>query len=209
MQLGASQEFWDDRYRHRPQVWSGEPNGQLVAVAGDLTPGTALDVGCGEGADAIWLATRGWDVLGIDVSDVALSRARAHTGELDPSVADRLTWRHVDLSTSPDLPTDLDLVSVQFLHLADPERSSVFGALATLVGVGGSLLVVAHHPSDLETGIGRPPRAELFYTPDQIAGLLDDAWDIRISESRARTERGPDGQAVDVRDTVLHAVRLR
>lgn len=209
MQLGATQEFWDDRYRQRPQVWSGEPNGRLVAVAGDLTPGTALDVGCGEGADAVWLATRGWNVLGIDVSDVALSRARAHTGNLDPIIADRLTWQRVDLSSSPDLPSGLDLVSVQFLHIADPERSSIFVSLAALVGVGGSLLVVAHHPSDLETGIGRPPRAELFYTPDQIAGLLDDAWDIRISASSPRTEQGPSGQAVDVRDTVLHAVRLR
>src|SRR5258705_2397341 len=68
---------WDARYSERDgTMWSGRPNGRLVAEADGLTPGRALDVGCGEGADAIWLARRGWTVTAIDISHVAVSPAR-------------------------------------------------------------------------------------------------------------------------------------
>ncbi len=204
-----TQEFWDDRYRQRPRIWSGRPNRQLVAVAEDLPPGKALDVGCGEGADAAWLASRGWAVLGIDVSEVAVSRARAHAEGLDTPVAERLEFRQVDLLASPELPDGLDLVSIQFLHLPEPERSRIFGALAYLVGVGGTLLIVAHDPSDLSTEVRRPPQPDLFYTPQEIAALLDDTWDVRACESRPRTERTGDGREVTVHDAVLQAVRIR
>ncbi|MHA7217494.1 class I SAM-dependent methyltransferase [Arthrobacter sp. MDT1-48-3] len=207
MQVEYTQEFWDDRYRQRPRIWSGRPNRQLVSVVEDLPAGRALDVGCGEGADAAWLASRGWSVLGIDVSEVALSRARAHAEGLEPSVAERLEWRRVDLLASPDLPAGLDLVSVQFLHLPEPERSRIFGSLATLVGVGGTLLIVAHDPSDLHSGVGRPAQPDLFYTPEEMAGLLDDGWDIRVCESRPRVERTADGRDVSISDAVLQAVR--
>ncbi|MDQ0735859.1 class I SAM-dependent methyltransferase [Arthrobacter agilis] len=209
MLVEYTQEFWDDRYRQRPRIWSGLPNRQLVSVAETLPPGRALDVGCGEGADAVWLAARGWHVLGVDVSAVALDRARAQTLELDASVAERLAWRQVDLLASPDLPDGLNLVSVQFMHLPDPERSRVFRALAALVGVGGSLLIVAHDPSDLHSGVGRPHQADLFHTPQEIAGLLDDAWEVRVCESRPRVERTADGRDVRISDAVVHAVRLR
>ncbi|WP_258062476.1 bifunctional 2-polyprenyl-6-hydroxyphenol methylase/3-demethylubiquinol 3-O-methyltransferase UbiG [Arthrobacter sp. B0490] len=209
MLVEYTQEFWDDRYRQRARIWSGSPNRQLVDVAEALPPGRALDVGCGEGADAAWLASRGWDVLGIDVSEVALSRARLHADELDPSIAERLTWRRADLLAAPDLPHDLDLVSIQFMHLPEPERSRVFRSLSALVGVGGSLLIVAHDPSDLHSGVGRPHQADLFFTPQEIAGLLDDAWDVRVCESRPRVERTSDGRDVRISDAVLHAVRIR
>lgn len=209
MLVEYTQEFWDDRYRQHTRIWSGNPNRQLVAGVQDLPPGTALDVGCGEGADAVWLASRGWAVLGIDVSEVALSRARTHTEELDASIADRLEWRQVDLLAEPELPGGRDLVSIQFMHLPEPERSRIFGALASLVGVGGTLLVVAHDPSDLHSGIGRPPQPDLFYTPQQIADLLDDAWDIQVCESRPRVEHTPDGRSVEISDAVLQAVRIR
>lgn len=209
MLVEYTQEFWDDRYRQRPRIWSGRPNRQLVDVAEALPPGRALDVGCGEGADAVWLASRGWDVLGVDVSEVAIDRARAQAEELDPSVAGRLDWRRVDLLAEPDLPAGLDLVSAQFVHLPEPEHSKVFRSLATLVRVGGSLLVVAHDPSDLHSGVGRPHQADLFHTPQEIAALLDDAWDLRICESRPRMERTSDGRDVRISDAVLHAVRIR
>ncbi|PPB48975.1 SAM-dependent methyltransferase [Arthrobacter pityocampae] len=210
MSAEYTQEFWDDRYRqHAARIWSGNPNRQLVAAAEDLPPGRALDVGCGEGADAVWLAARGWTVLGIDVSEVALSRARAHAGEYEGTIADRLRWRQVDLLASPELPGGQDLVSVQFMHLPDPDRSRIFRQLAALVGVGGTLLIVGHDPSDRHAGVGRPPHAEVFYTPEQLAALLDDSWDIRACESRPRTQRTADGHDVPIRDAVLQAVRLR
>ncbi len=209
MQGEYTQEFWDDRYRQKNRIWSGRPNVQLVAGVRDLPPGTALDVGCGEGADAIWLASRGWSVVGVDVSEVALSRARDHTAELEASVARRLEWRHVDLLAAPELPGPLDLVSIQFMHLPDPERSRVFSALAGLVGPGGTLLIAAHDPSDLHTGIGRPPNADLFYTPHQLADLLDDSWEIQVCESRPRVAQNAAGLDVDISDAVLQAVRIR
>ena len=85
-----SQESWDERYRSRSALWSRNPNPYLVAEAGDLTPGTALDVGAGEGADAIWLASRGWRVTAVDLSAVALERASAHASELGPDIAGRI-----------------------------------------------------------------------------------------------------------------------
>ena len=209
MRVEFTQEFWDNRYRQRDRIWSGKPNRHLVTEAEGLPAGKALDVGCGEGADALWLANRGWDVLGIDVSEVALSRAREHADELNSSIAARLQWRQVNLLSPPELPKNLDLVSIQFMHLPEPERSQVFGSLATLVGPGGTLLIVAHDPSDLHTGIGRPPQPELFYTPQQIAELLDESWDIRICESRARVERTEDGNEHTISDVVLRAVRVR
>jgi SAM-dependent methyltransferase len=204
-----TQEFWDDRYRQKARIWSGRPNVQLVAGVRDLPPGTALDVGCGEGADAIWLASRGWSVVGVDVSEVALSRARDHTAELEAPVARRLEWRQVDLLASPELPDQLDLVSIQFMHLPDPERSRIFSALADLVRVGGTLLIAAHDPSDLHTGIGRPPNVDLFYTPQQIAALLDDRWEIQVCESRPRVAQNAAGHDVGISDAVLQAVRIR
>jgi SAM-dependent methyltransferase len=205
-----TQEFWDDRYRQHTRVWSGRPNRQLVDLVEGLAPGTALDVGCGEGADAIWLASRGWDVLGIDVSEVALSRAREHTAELPADVAARLDWRQVDLLAAPELPGGRDLVTTQFMHLPEPERSPLFTWLATLVGVGGTFLVGAHDPSDHHSGIRRPAQPELFYPPQEIAGLLDDdAWDIRVCETRPRSERNPEGEEFTVTDAVVSAVRIR
>src|SRR5687768_15357895 len=104
-------EFWDERYRSSDKVWSGNPNPRLVAVASELTPGTALDVGCGEGADAIWLAQRGWSVTGVDISAVALERAQNAAG------SHAITWKQANiLEWTPD-PGDYDLISAQFMHL--------------------------------------------------------------------------------------------
>ena len=99
-----SQEFWDERYATHDHVWSGRPNPRLVEHATDLAPGLALDVGCGEGADVVWLAERGWRATGADLSVVALEKARKHAGEA--GVADRTDWVHVDLVAGDPLPGD-------------------------------------------------------------------------------------------------------
>jgi SAM-dependent methyltransferase len=208
MPVEHTQDYWDELYRQQSQIWSGRPNGHLVAETENLRPGRALDVGCGEGADAEWLALRGWDVLAIDISEVALSRARARAARLDAHVAARITWRQVDLLSRPQLPTDFALVSIQFMHLPEPERSRVFGQLAALVAPGGSLLVVAHDPSDLHTDVGRPAEPEIFYTAQQVADSLGDSWDVVACESRPRVTRTEDGAAHAIKDAVLHAVRV-
>ena len=103
------QDFWDERYRSAQRVWSGDPNPQLVAEVTDLPPGRALDVGCGEGADAIWLARSGWTVVAADISGVALERGAQHAREAGPDVAARIEWRQADLLASPPESFDTDV----------------------------------------------------------------------------------------------------
>nr|MDQ5860933.1 class I SAM-dependent methyltransferase [Actinomycetota bacterium] len=106
-------KLWDEKYRSRPKMWSGQPNPQLMTEAAHLAPGTALDLGCGEGADAIWLAGRGWEVTALDVSAVALERAEAHARERGQG--GKIEWVRQDLATW--VPGKLfDLVTAQFLH---------------------------------------------------------------------------------------------
>ncbi len=197
--------FWDEHYGSAPALWSGKPNPVLVAEATDLPPGRALDVGCGEGADTLWLAGRGWQVLGTDVSQVALDRAAAAVDA--GGLSDQVMWVQHDLLTWTPPARSFDLVSAQFFHLPADIRPQVYGGLADAVAPGGTFLVVAHHPSDLDTTMSRPPVEELFFTADDIAEQLDDEWDVQVSEARPRTAIDPDGKKVAITDTVLKARR--
>ena len=199
--------FWDERYRSTSRVWSGQPNPQLVTEVAGRPPGRALDAGCGEGADAIWLARRGWDVVATDISGVAVQRGEQHARDTDPAAAARIEWRQADLLAAPPAPGSFDLVSVQFMHLPHEPRTRLFTALAAAVRAGGTLLVVGHHPSDLASGVPRPPMPELFYTAEEVAGLLDSSWAVEVSEARRRTAMTPDGVEVAIHDAVLVATR--
>jgi SAM-dependent methyltransferase len=205
------EEFWEDRYRsadHHHGLWSGRPNVNLVAEVADLAPGTALDAGCGEGADALWLAARGWHVTAVDISRTALDRAAAHAAAGAPETAARIEWRKQDLITWEPPAGTWDLVSSQYIHLPPAERDSLVRRLAAAVAPGGTLLVVAHHPSDLDTTVGRPARPEVFYTADELAAGLDpDRWQVVTADARPRQEKDPDGHPVTIRDTVLRARR--
>lgn len=197
--------FWDARYAEADAVWSGNPNPVLVGEVADLTPGTALDIGSGEGADAIWLAARGWTVTGLDVSDVALGRSAAHAAAA--GVAERISWRQADLTVDASVGTGFDLVTAQFMHLPTEQRRALHRRLAAAVAPGGTLLVVGHHPSDLGT-IPRPPAPELFYTASDVAAELDpDQWVVLLEEARPRPAVHPDGHTVTIHDAVLRARR--
>lgn len=172
------------------------------------TPGTALDVGSGEGADAIWLAVRGWRVTCIDVSTVALERAAERAADAGQEVADRITWQPADVLSWDPAPLRFDLVSAQFMHLPPLAREALHRRLAAAVRPGGSLLIVAHHPSDLETSMRRPHPSDLFFTAEQIAATLDpDAWQIVVAAAPERQMLDPEGRPVTIHDTVLHARR--
>lgn len=198
---------WDRMYLHHhshaPSM-PGVPNPILARELAGREPGAALDLACGEGADAIWLARHGWRVTGVDFSNVALDRARA--ADLQRQVhwinADFLVWQP---------PADAyDLVSLHYVHVTPAERPALFGRLAQAVRPNGILLVVAHHPSDQETTIGRPAIADLFFTADEVATLLDpERWQILSSGTRPRATTDREGRAVTIQDTVLQACRLR
>ena len=203
-----SQEAWDERYRSRDALWSGNPNPHLVAAAGELLPGHALDVGAGEGADAIWLASRGWHVIAVDLSTVALERACAHADKAGPDIAARIDWVHKDVTCWDPGPSRYDLVSVQYMHLPPAPRQAMVERLARSVAPGGSLLMVGHHPTDLQTTVPRPNMPELFFTGDDIAAELDPGqWTIITNAAPGRIVDDPEGNAVTVHDTVLRAMR--
>ncbi|WP_084556839.1 class I SAM-dependent methyltransferase [Hamadaea tsunoensis] len=201
-------EYWDDRYGSADSVWSGNPNPRLVATVEALPPGDALDVGAGEGADAIWLAGRGWKVTGVDISQVALDRAAdVAATQAGPEVAARITWRQADvLAWTPEREA-YDLVSAQFMHLPWEDLQTLHRKLAAAVRPGGTLLIVGHHPSDVEA-FDRPAHlAALMYPAERMAGTLDPAdWEIEASNpGRAYTDG--EGRTVTLHDAIVRAVR--
>ena len=204
-----SEAFWDQRYRSSSAIWSGHPNPQLRAEAGGLSPGEALDAGCGEGADAIWLAERGWRVDALDISTIALERGAAHAAMVSGDVAARITWKQVDLLTWMPRARTYDLVSAQFMQLPVEQRTALFEHLAAAVRSGGTLLLVGHSPADLNTTARRPRLPELFFTAEQVAAALDRLqWMIIVSEARPREARDPSGDPVTVHDEVVRAQRI-
>jgi SAM-dependent methyltransferase len=199
---------WDDRYRAKSTLWSGDPNPQLVAEVSDVPPGRALDAPTGEGGDAIWLAQRGWTVTAVDFSRVALDRAAAAAQEVGAEVNARIEWRCEDLTRWDPPRAAYDLVSVQFLQIPKAEREAALRRAASGVAPRGWLLVVGHHPSDLQTPVRRPRNPEFLFTPEDIIALLDPrTWEIVTSDVRPRTVELPDGGTAEVRDSVVRARR--
>jgi SAM-dependent methyltransferase len=202
------EEFWDERYRSQTALWSGEPNVHLVSEAADLTPGTALDAGSGEGADAIWLAERGWLVTAVDFSGVALQRAADHARQRGDDVATRIGWVQEDLTRWVPGPDRYDLVTAQYLHLSSATRPALLRRLAAAVAPGGTLLVVGHHPSDLQTTIPRPQDPDRYFTGGEIAAALEPGqWDIITDAAPGRAATDPGGRSVVIHDTVVRAER--
>jgi thioredoxin reductase/SAM-dependent methyltransferase len=197
---------WEERYRSKPAIWSGNPNPQLVTEATGIKPGRALDVGCGEGADAVWLAQRGWHVTAVDISRVAIERAAAHAAEA--SVAAQIEFRHTDLREQAPEPAAYDLVTSQFMHLPPDERRPLFAALAASVAPNGTLLIVGHHPTDLRTSAHRMHFPDMMFSAEDVAGSLDPSdWAIEFAGSRPRTATDPEGRAVTIHDAVVVARR--
>ncbi|WP_347404806.1 bifunctional NAD(P)/FAD-dependent oxidoreductase/class I SAM-dependent methyltransferase [Micromonospora sp. WMMD1102] len=202
------QEGWEERYGAKPAIWSGHPNVQLVAEAAGLVPGRALDVGSGEGADAIWLAERGWQVTGVDISTTALGRAAAHAEAAGAQVAGRIEWLHADLRERPLDEGRYDLVSAQYMHLPGQVRRELFGRLAAAVAPGGTLLLVGHHPSDMHTSAHRMHFPDMMFTAEEVAAALDPAdWTVLAAETRPRRRVDPEGHEVNISDAVLVARR--
>lgn len=199
---------WDENYSGDGQIWSGEPNVQLVAEVADLTPGTALDVGCGEGADVIWLARRGRTVTGADFSAAGLARA-ARLAE-EAGVAERTDWWRVDAREFDAGGRSFDLVSTQYLHPPDGGMVDVVGRLAAAVAPGGHLLVVGHAPPSGDSShLGaHEPNARhraMLLAADLLPGLPDDLEPL-VVEQRPHPHTH-DGETIEIDDSVLLARR--
>jgi len=207
-------DFWQRHWRRGtgegPGSMGGNPaNPYLARETAALAPGTALDAGCGSGAEAIWLASRGWQVTAVDISAEALARAadRAATG---PVPADRLHWVEADLSIwSPAV--QFDLVMTHYAHPAIPQLE-FYDRIAGWVAPGGTLLIVGHlHGADT-SGHGsahQPPAAAAVTAADVAARMDRTEWTIVTAGEYERTLIGHGGREVPLRDAVVRAVRRR
>jgi SAM-dependent methyltransferase len=196
---------WDERYADSGQLWSGRPNGALVAEVAGLTPGRVLDVGCGEGADAVWLARGGWDVTAVEVSGVALQRAAGHAGDAGVSVR----WLHADLVAAPLEPASFDLVSAQYPALLRSPDAAAERALLSAVAPGGLLLLVHHAGMDTEEPEDGAFDPADYVWPSMVAEMLDENWATELYEERPRIAPESGAGAHHAMDLVLRARRLR
>ena len=191
---------WDARYAEAPLVWSAGPN-QFVAALDTLPPGRAVDIACGEGRNAIWLASLGWDVTGVDFSPIAIDKARALSGAVEWTVADALTWTG----------SGYDLAVLAYLQLpAQERRRAVRNAWASLVP-GGRLFVVAHDSTNLHEGTGGPQDAAVLYTAEDVLSDLDGDFDVVRAERAARIVPAADGHGGQpdrvAWDALVHVLR--
>lgn len=186
---------WDQRYSNADRLWTADVNPALVAEISEVTPSTALDVGSGEGADARWLADRGWRVIAVDISQVAIDRAR----ETDPREA--TTWLRADLTVDEIPGRDFGLVSLQYFPVARADEATV-RRIIDAVGPGGRLLVVAHEAEGIRAH-GRNP--DDYFQPADIAALLGEGWTVVTDETRERGVAA--GGGAHTHDVVLHARR--
>jgi SAM-dependent methyltransferase len=201
MAMSETQRTWEEHYGEREQVWSGRVNVRLAEVVESMAPGSALDLGCGEGGDAVWLAEHGWHVTAVDISQIALDRALSFAQTRN--MADRIDFQRHDMTET--FPNGVfDVVSAQFLHSKLPmDRTRLLRNAADAVAPGGTLLIVDHATP--------PPRMKLdhhheFPSADEVLASLnlDDAqWDRVRVEAVDRDATGPDGQPFVWTDNVM------
>lgn len=199
----GDQGEWDQRYAETEQIWSGRPNGALVGEVSGRPPGRAVDVGCGEGADAVWLAGQGWAVTALDVSSVALERAAARAEQAGAEVR----WLHAGLLEARLGPASFDLVSAQYPALPRTADRAAERTLLSLVAPGGMLLVVHHVLDELYAGAHGFDPAD-YVRPGDVVELLDENWELETYETRQRSVTGGAG-AHHTADVVLRARRRR
>lgn len=203
MTMSEAQQAWEEHYAQRDRVWSGRVNVRLAELVEPMTPGRALDLGCGEGADAMWLAEHGWHVTAVDISQTALDRAAADA--MARNLAARIDFQRHDLNES--FPGGVfELVSAQFLHSPVPlDRTRLLRCAADAVAPGGTLLVVDHGAA--------PPWASNpdhhhhdFPTGDEVVSSLNldnSQWDrVRVAAVE-RDALGPAGQQAVLTDNVM------
>jgi SAM-dependent methyltransferase len=192
---------WDSRYRAQELVWSAEPNQFLVQEADGLSPGRALDVACGEGRNAIWLAGRGWQATGVDFSAMAIEKARRLATERGISI----DWIHADLTEWIPAEEAFDLVLVFYLQLPALQRHAVYQQMATAVAPGGTMLVVGHDAQNIADGYGGPQDPSVLFSAADVASDLSALRVVKAEQIR-RPVQTDDGRRWAI-DALVRAVR--
>jgi SAM-dependent methyltransferase len=197
----GERDDWNRRYAESELLWSAQANRFLVAEVAGMTPGRALDLACGEGRNAIYLAEQGWRVTAVDFSDVALERAERLARRRGVDV----DWQLVDLREYRPPAEAFDLVVVLYLHLPPAARRSVLARAARALAPGGTILVVGHDLTNLTDGYGGPKNAAILFTPDDVTAELPG-----VAVERAERVRRPvavDGGEVQAIDALVRARR--
>ena len=192
---------WDERYSGEGFVWREEPNQFLVAEVADLAPGRALDLACGEGRNAVWLAGRGWRVTGVDFSSVGL--AKAHRLAMERGVDAH--WIEADVVEWEPPPATFDLVIVFYLHLRSDDRHRIMAHAQEALAGEGTLLVVGHDATNLSEGYGGPQDPTVLFTPEEVANDLAELRIVRADRVRRDVDT-EQGRRVAV-DALVRAVK--
>jgi SAM-dependent methyltransferase len=188
----VQREDWDRRYAEAEHLWSAKPNRFLVAEVEGLQPGRALDLACGEGQNAIWLAGLGWEVVGVDYSEVAIAKARARAARDGVDVQ----FVAADLLEYEAEPAAYALVLVLYLHLPAEERRRVLAQASQALAPGGTLVLVGHDLVNVTEGVGGPSDTSILYTPDEIVKELPGLI-VERAERVLRDVTGEDRPAID------------
>lgn len=194
-------EDWNRRYEGTDLLWSANPNRMFVEEVEGLRPGRALDLGCGEGRNAVWLAERGWEVTGVDFSDVGLAKGRKFAATRGVEV----DWVSADVRSYQPEGGSYDLVVVLFMHLPATERRGVHAAAARALAPGGMLIVLGHDLANLTEGYGGPPNAGILFTVDDVLADLD-GLTIERADRVERRVLTDGGERVAL-DALVRAVR--
>jgi SAM-dependent methyltransferase len=188
----VKREDWNRRYAEIESVWSATPNRFLVAETSELPPGRALDLACGEGRNAIWLAGLGWQVTGVDFSEVAIAKAR----ERAASEGAEIDFRAIDLLDFEPEARAYELVVVLYLQLRANERRHVLERAAEALAAGGTFLLIGHDLLNLTEGVGGPSDRSVLYTPADIVADLS-GLEIEKAERVRRDVEDADRPAID------------
>ena len=191
--------LWDERHAAREPIESLEPDPTLVEESGSLRPGRALDLGAGDGRNAVWLANQGWDVTAVDFSRVALDRGRV----LAKDRGVRVEWKLADLLEWSPGTGRYDLVTLFFIHLPPDQRRDVYARATAAVATGGTLLIVGHDRTNLADGVGGPQDPDVLFTPSEVAA---DLAGFRVDRAETVRRRARDGPGPI--DAIVRAVRV-
>ena len=199
----TEQAAWDHRYSGPDLVWGAGPNRFVAEELAALPPGRAIDLGTGEGRNAIWLAERGWRVTAVDFSAAGLDRAARLAAERGVTV----DWVQADLLDYTPAPGGYDLVLIAYLQLPSVSLAGVFRAAAAAVAPGGTLLVIGHDRDNITRGYGGPQDPDRLYTVAAVTAELG-GLAIRRAGQVPRPVQAAEGERTAI-DTLVRAERSR